>query len=118
MCIQFLRKTEQLINVALPIADMHAASRITEQLGGLTQVLQPADALLLLNRHARRVDPALQSIGAMEFVPAPELDSRQSERQTISRNHQAGVHQNAAVGVERRTPFVPCRYLVQDSDRC
>ena len=62
--------------------------------------------------------------GAIEFdqvqlVSAPELDRGQAKRQTLLRGDQAGVHQNAATGVEPRAsrPAVPGRYLLQNADR-
>ena len=64
--------------------------------GRLVQVLQPAIALLLLNRHARRVDLALDSIRSEELVSGPELDGGQSKRKTRLRYNHAGVQQNSA----------------------
>ena len=43
----FPGRAEQLVDVALAIADVDAASRLAEKLRGLLDVLQPADALLL-----------------------------------------------------------------------
>ena len=42
-----LCQTEQFVDVALPISDVHAALRIVQQFRGLSQVLQPASALFL-----------------------------------------------------------------------
>ena len=50
MRAQLLRQAEQLIDVALTIPDMNTAGRITEQLGGLAQVLQPTNALSIGTR--------------------------------------------------------------------
>lgn len=69
----------------------------------VTYVLQPADALLLFNRHPGGIDLPLQSICAVELVAAPELDRRQPQRLPRLRNHQAGVHQNTATGVKPGT---------------
>ena len=41
----------------------------------------------------------------MELVPVPELDRRQSQRQTIASDSEAGVHQYAATGVILRPPL-------------
>src|SRR5205085_4760089 len=48
MSAQLLCYAEELVNVALPIADMDAPRRFAEQRRRLTHVFQPADALLLL----------------------------------------------------------------------
>src|SRR5262245_35323624 len=75
---------EELINVAFAVADMHAPPRISQRCGGLPQVLQPY-ALLALYRNARWVDLLLQCCRSLELFPVPELDGRQAERQTFSR---------------------------------
>src|SRR5438309_420872 len=77
------------------IADMHDALRLCEKCSGLLHVLQLAIALLLLDRHARWVDRALQRVRAVELVPGPELDSGQSKRKPLLGHGQAGVHQHA-----------------------
>ena len=46
---EFLGRAEELVNVALAIADMDASGRVVEQHGGLAQVLQPAEALFLFD---------------------------------------------------------------------
>src|SRR6266702_7642167 len=113
-----LSQTEQFVDVALPISDVHAASRVCQQFRGLSQVLQPANAFFLFDRHTRRINPSLQSIRAVKLVSVPEFDRRQTQWQPFAGSYQTGVHQNAATGVEPCTPFVACRYLLQDSDRC
>ena len=66
--------TEQLVNVALAIADMDTARRFAEQRRRLAQVFQPADALLVLDRNPRWVDFLLKGGGALELLAGPELD--------------------------------------------
>src|SRR4051794_39689925 len=67
MCSQLLGQAEQLVDIALAITDMDATSRIAEQRRGPAQVLQPADALLLLDEDPRRVDLPLEGGGSLEF---------------------------------------------------
>ncbi len=50
---EILRETEELVDVALPVGDMHAALRRAEKRHRLAQVLEPAVALFGLDRHAR-----------------------------------------------------------------
>ena len=99
MRAQFPRKAKQLIYVTLPVADVNATHRITQQLGRLAQILQPADAFFLLDGHTRRIDPALQGIGTMKRVPIPKLDCGQTKWQSFASGHEAGMHQDAAGGV-------------------
>lgn len=68
-----LRRAKQLIDVALPIADVDTPRRIIEQLGGLPEVFQPPEALLLFDRHPRRVDLLLESSSALEFLPESRI---------------------------------------------
>ncbi len=70
---ELLGRAEQLVDVALAITNVDAACRRTEQGHGLAQVLKPADALLGLDGHARRIDLALERGGALELLPRPEL---------------------------------------------
>lgn len=74
---------------------MHAAIRVVEQGCGLADVLQPANAFFFLDRHARRINAALQLIGAVELVTTPELDCGQTEWQPGGRSHKTGMHQDA-----------------------
>ncbi len=60
MGAEFLGGAEQLINVALAIADMDTPCGFAEQRIGLAHILEPTDAPLVLDRHARRIDPALE----------------------------------------------------------
>ncbi|GLR92178.1 hypothetical protein GCM10007857_88980 [Bradyrhizobium iriomotense] len=52
-------QAKQLIDVALAITNMNASSRGSEKVGRLSQILQPADALLL-DRNTCRIDLSLQ----------------------------------------------------------
>jgi len=101
-------------------SDMNTTLGITEQFGGLTKVFQPADTLFLLDWHAGGIDSALQSVCPMKLVSIPKLDSRQTQRQSLPRGHQAGMHQNPATGVKPRRSFFPSEkgVLAQYPDRC
>src|SRR3954464_4719807 len=92
---ELLGRAEQLVDVALAITDMDAPCRRTEQGHGLAQVLQPADALLGLDGHARRIDLALECGGALELLPRPELHGREAQWQTFRRHRKGGVHEKA-----------------------
>ena len=111
-------QTEHFVDVALPISDVHTASRVCQQFRGLSQVLQLANALFLFVRHTRRINPPLQRIRAVKLASVPEFDRRQTHWQPFAGSYQTGVHQNAATGVKPCAPFVACRYLLQESDRC
>jgi hypothetical protein len=76
MRAQLLGEAEHLVYVALAILNMNATLRITQQLRRLASVLQPADALLLFDRYARGVDPALQRVRAVKSVSVSKLDRR------------------------------------------
>ena len=89
---------EQLEDVALAVADVDAPGRVAQQLRGLPEVLQPADALLLLDRDAGGVDLPLQGVGPLELLAGPELDGRQAERDAPGGEDEAGVHQQPAEG--------------------
>ena len=117
MSAGIVSRTEQFVDVALAIADMHDALRLCEKCSGLLHVLQPAIALLLLDRHARWVDRALQRVRAVELVPGPELDSGQSKRKPLLGHDQAGVHQHATHRVITGTALGSCALLAHHADR-
>src|ERR1017187_10792200 len=96
-----LSQPEQFVDVALPISDVHTASRLCQQFRGPSHVLQPPNALFLFDRHTRRINPSLQSIRAVKLVSVPEFDRRQTQWQSFAGSYQTGVHQNAATGVKR-----------------
>src|SRR5487761_1616247 len=87
-----LGQAEQLVNVALAIANMNTSFGYSEKVRRLPQILQPADALLLLDRNPRRVDLSLQRCRPFERFTCPELDCRQTERKPIDRHGQARMH--------------------------
>lgn len=97
-----LGQTEQLINVALAIADMNASSGCSEKVGRLPQIFQPTDTLLLFDRNPCRIDLALQRRRPLELLACPELDCGQAERKSIGRHGQARMHQDAALRAPRR----------------
>ncbi|HEY6264681.1 MAG TPA: hypothetical protein VIW93_07755 [Candidatus Acidoferrum sp.] len=90
---------KELVNIALQVADVNAAFRIVQKGRGLLQILQPADAFFLFNRHARGIDFLLESVAAYEFASRPELHSRQAQGQSIGGHRQAGMHLNSAHNV-------------------
>src|SRR5260370_3658700 len=110
-------RTEQFVDVALAIADMHDALRLCEKCVGLLHVLQPAIALLLLDRHARWVDRALQRVRAVELVPGPELDSGQSKRKPLLCHDHAAAHQHSTHRVITATALRSCALLAHHADR-
>ncbi len=69
MGAEFLGGAEQLIDVALAIADMDTPRGFAEQGVGLAHVVEPTDALLVLDRHACRIYPALERGSALELLP-------------------------------------------------
>lgn len=75
-------RAKQFVDAALPIADVHTSRGLGEQFGRLPEVLQPAEAFLLLDRYARRIDLLLKCVRSLEFLARPELDRRQSKRQS------------------------------------
>ena len=96
VCADCLSSTEEFIDIALSISDMNTARRLLNQCCRLPYVLQPAVALLMLDRYAGRINALFQMIAAIKLIPAPELDRRQTQRKTIECNSQTGVHQNPA----------------------
>jgi hypothetical protein len=65
----------------------------------LSQILQSADAFLLLNGHPCRVDPPFERIGSFELVPRPKLDCRQCKRKALCGNRQTRMHQDTTTRV-------------------
>ena len=86
----------ELVDVAFPVADMHAALGRPCQLGGKAQIVEPAHTFLLFDRHPGRIDLALERGGSLELAARPEFRRRQPERQTIRRDGHAGMHQEPA----------------------
>ena len=68
---QILSETEQFEDVALPVGHVHAALRSGQQRHRLTQVLEPAVALLGLNGHAHRVHVSLERPDPLELCIYP-----------------------------------------------
>lgn len=69
----FTGDAEELINVAFPIPNIDAALRLIQERGGLLQILQPADAFLLLNRNPCRINLLFERVRPLELLPRPEL---------------------------------------------
>lgn len=74
MGAEFMGRTEELINVALAVADMDASRGCAEQGDRLAHVLKPAEALLLFDGHPCRVGLFLERGGSLELRPRPEFD--------------------------------------------
>ena len=89
-----LGRTEQLVYVALAVTDVDASPWIGQERRGLLDVLQPPNALFLLDRNTRWIDLLLERGGPLKFLPSPEFDCRQPERQTFARHRHARVHQD------------------------
>ncbi len=86
---------KQFVDVALAVTDMHATVRRGKQRCGLAKVLQPAEALFLLDRYAGRIDLALERIRALELLPRPELHRCKPERQAVTGHRERGMHEQA-----------------------
>lgn len=93
---EFLGQAEEFVDVALAVADMHAALRRACQFGGQAQIVEPAHALLLLDGHTGRIDLALERRGPFELGARPKLGGCHPEGQAVRRDRQAGVHQEPA----------------------
>lgn len=103
---ELLRLAEQLVDVAFSIADVHAAIGRREQRRRLLQVLQPANAFLLLDRHAHGIDLGRQSSLALELLAVPELDRGDAQRQAVGRHGEARMHEDAADGMHCLAPVL------------
>ena len=103
-----LGRAEELIDIAFAITDVNAARRIAQRCRGLREVLQPADALFLLDRNSCQVHALLERCGSLEFLARPEFDRGQPEGKTFARHGQAGMHQDATNSVRPQpSSFVP-----------
>lgn len=101
-----MRRAEQLVDVALAVADMDTSWRPAEKHCGLRQILKPSHALLLLDGNPRGIDLLLERVGALELLARPELDCRQPERQPFCRHREARMHQDAANRVRSHPAFL------------
>ena len=73
-CVLGLGRTEEPLDVALPVPNMYASAGFPQQLRGQLQVVQPANALFLFEGDPRGVDRSLQRVGSLEAIPRPKLD--------------------------------------------
>ena len=73
-------RTEKLVDIVFTITDLDKPIGAPQARAGLIHVLQPADALLLFDRDARRIDLPLEGVGSLELRSGPEFDRRQTER--------------------------------------
>lgn len=99
-----LRGAIELVDVALPVTHMHTALGRAHERDGLTQVLQPAVALLRLDRHACGIDVPLERERSLEFRSGPELHCRQTEGCAGEGDGQARMRQYPAQGQHVRLP--------------
>lgn len=77
---KLLRQAIQFVDVAFAVANMNATRRLSEPLDRLPVIVEPANAFLLLDGNAGRVDLLLELRGAFELFPCPELHRRKSQR--------------------------------------
>src|SRR3712207_6554148 len=70
-----------------------------KELHRLPEVVEPADALLPLDRHPGRVDLALERGGPPELRPRPDLRGGDAERHPLLGDGEARVQEQAAEGV-------------------
>src|SRR5947208_4128073 len=73
MGANFLRRAEELIDIALTISNVDAARWIAQGCGGLPEVFQPADALLLLDRNPVRLTLFLSAAVPLNFLRVQNL---------------------------------------------
>src|SRR3569833_2832121 len=99
---RILSFTKELIDVAFPVSNKHAALRHSEQRSRLGQVLKPADSFLLLDRKARRNDVSFQAGCPLELLARPDFDRVEPHWQAVRRLCQTRVHQYTAVCVVAR----------------
>lgn len=92
---QLTGKAEEFIDVALAVADMDAWLRRADQLGREAQIVQPAHAFLLLDRHSRRIDLSRQRLRTLELFSGPEFRCGEPERQTFGCHGEAGMREHA-----------------------
>lgn len=90
------RGTKQLVDIALAIRDVDAPRWLTQQRARVLKIEQPAQALLLRDRHPRGIDLPLQRVGSLELLARPKFRCRQSQRQTRRRDHQTGMQRDSA----------------------
>lgn len=76
---KLLRQAIQFVDIAFAVADMNATLRLSEPFDRLPEIVEPSNALLLLDGNAGRVDLLLELGRALEFFPCPELHRRQSQ---------------------------------------
>jgi hypothetical protein len=70
----------------------------------LLQIIEPANALLLLDWYPSGVDLPLQRIRTFELFARPEFNSAKTQRKSFGRHRQTRVHQNPAPSVVPRPP--------------
>lgn len=71
-------QAEELEDVGLAVAHMHQPVRRADQASGRFQPRKPAHALLVLDRHARRVDLPFERVRSLELRACPELGGHEA----------------------------------------
>src|SRR5437762_13611949 len=90
-----LRHGKQVVNITLLIAHMHTAFSLSQALGRVPEILQPADTFLLLNGGVMGFPSLLHTL---ELFSAPILYCRQSQWQSCAGYHQTLVLINPVGG--------------------
>lgn len=101
---QIVREAEQFIDVAFTIADMNTTVGLTQALNRLPEILEPANAFLLLDGNTGRIDVPFERGDPFEFLARPEFYGRQSQRQSTGRHGKAGMHHHSADSVMAKAP--------------
>src|SRR5215467_7941247 len=96
ICVRCLRCAEELINVTLAVTNVNAPLWGVQKRRGLLQVVQPPNALLLLNRYSRWIDFLLERIAAGKSAPGPKLHGSQTKGQSFGSHGETGMHLNPA----------------------
>src|SRR5665213_3143689 len=96
------RRAEELVDVVFSIADMDTTAGIADKLQRLLHIGKPADAFFALDRHAGRVNVALERGCSLKLRARPKLDGGKPKRQTFRRYGKTRMHQQTAHGVQRK----------------
>ena len=86
---KILGKAIALVNVAFSITDVNTPIGSPQQGNRLTEIIEPADALLCFNQDPRRVDLLLELGSTFELVAAREFDWAQTKRKFFLGHDQA-----------------------------
>src|SRR5436190_19835872 len=84
---------EQLKYIGSSISDMDAAFGCGQQISCLFKILQPPNAFLFFDGNSRWIDMPLELIGTFKLISSPKLDRCDPQRQALSCDDQARMHQ-------------------------